>query len=45
MEKRYARCLIFIGILISCLIGVVPGYSEEKTLWQIGTFDQSSEEF
>src|SRR5215831_14442300 len=39
-----SRRALLMGAILSCIVAS-PGYSEERTLWQIGTFDQSSEEF
>ena len=49
MNERRARNLAIVAMAmvapLAWLAGVAPARAEEKTLWQIGKFDQSSEEF
>src|SRR5207245_10702256 len=47
MNQRRARSLALLAMVapLAWLAGVAPARAEEKTLWQIGNFDQSSEEF
>src|SRR2546425_6956913 len=47
MNERRARSLVLLAIAapLAWVAGVAPARAEEKTLWQIGNFDQSSEEF
>ena len=47
MNQRRARSLALLAMVapLAWLGGVAPARAEEKTLWQIGNFDQSPEEF
>ena len=47
MNERRARSLVLLAMAapLAWLAGVAPARAQEKTLWQIGNFDQSSEEF
>ncbi len=45
MRNVRARSSVFLAIVVVFAWGVVPGLAQSKTLWQIGNFDQSSEEF
>ena len=45
MRKGPARTLALAAALSACLVLPSPGRAKEVTLWQIGNFDQSSEEF
>ena len=45
MRKGPARTLALEAALSACLVLPSPGRAKEVTLWQIGNFDQSSEEF
>jgi alpha-mannosidase len=44
-RKARLRVILVAGMACYCATVGTAGYSQEKTLWQIGTFDQSSEEF
>ncbi len=45
MRKGPARTLALAAALSAGLVLPSPGRAKEVTLWQIGNFDQSSEEF
>jgi len=44
VRKRLSVIIVAGTMCWSAAVGA-PAYSQERTLWQIGTFDQSSEEF
>ncbi len=45
MGNMRLRSSAFIALVLVCAFVAVPGHARPKTLWQIGNFDQSSEEF
>ncbi|HTS70182.1 MAG TPA: hypothetical protein VMO17_14470, partial [Terriglobia bacterium] len=44
MPLRHSALTLLAGFLIGT-VAAPTAYAEEQTLWQIGKFDQSSEEF
>jgi alpha-mannosidase len=44
VHARSLRVALLVALACSCAISI-PAYSQPRTLWQIGKFDQSSEEF
>jgi len=45
MRLKRLPAILVAGMTCWCATAGAPAYSQETTLWQIGTFDQSSEEF
>ncbi len=45
MQQRLAALSLFSALACTAVIIAPPAFCQERTLWQIGRFDQSSEEF